>query len=269
MTEKAGGAKRTDARAVLGAGSKAYGWVKNALGFYGTAVTLVQLVPAIVALLLVFLSPTAWLSATLRRWVAFGALAGALVGMAVFARAAGPRQLKDLVLGAGARSGRLAGVAWWGLGVGLAAAAALRLHLAVVDVAFVNAVPFLTPVLDFYLGGGAGAATSYNALAAGLAGLTLAGVVSGAPAAVLRWRERRAARLALLGEGGALAALDTALKSLESAKAAVESSRAQIVALSVELEDLKAGAGAPATSAAARPDRRAPAAAGRTRRSRT
>src|SRR5690606_13744450 len=133
------------------------------------------------------------------------------------------------------RSARLVRQAWWGLGVGVAAAAAFRLHLAVVDVGFVSSVPFLTPVLDLYLGGGQGAATLYNALAAALAGVALAGVVAGAPAALLNWREVRRARRELLEEGGALAVLEAALRSLEAAKTAVEAAKAQVADMAVEL----------------------------------
>lgn len=280
MTERApgGAAQEKGARALIGAGSKAYGLLKEALGVYGTAVTVVQLVPAVLALLAVTLSPTAWLSATLRRWVGFGAVAGALVGMLLFARAAGRRGLLARV--GTTRSARLAGVAWRGLGVGLVAAALFRLHLSVVDVAFVAATPFLTPVLDFYLGGGPGAAALYNALAAALAGAAVAGFVAGGPAALLRRREDRRARRELLEKGGALAVLDEALTSLAAAKAAVEAAKARVGEMAVELAELRAAQGrgappgqaeaappgqaAPATSAGAPPDPRAPrAAAGR------
>ncbi len=231
------------ARRLVGAGNKAYGWLKGVLGFYGTAVTVVQLLPAALALVAVFVTPTAWLSATLRRWVGLGALAGALVGMVVLARAAGPRALLGRGDPVGRRSGRLAGLAWWGLGVGVVASAAFRLHLAVVDVSFVSSVPLLTPLLDFYLGGGRAAETLYNALAAALAGVALAGLASGAPAGLLRWREARRARRELLEEGGALAALDEALASLASARSAVEAAKAQVAGMAVELAELRAAAG--------------------------
>jgi len=275
------GARGASPKKLIGAGNKAYEWLKEALGVYGTAVTVVQLVPAVLALLAVFLTPTAWLSATLRRWVGLGALAGALVGMALFARAAGPQDLRGLVRGGAPRSGLLAGLGWWGLGVGVVAAAAFRFHLAVIDVAFVSSAPFLTPLLDYYLGGGPAAATLYNLLAAVLAGTALAGFGAGAPAALLRWRERRLARRALLEDGGALAALERALSSLEAAKAAVVAAKAQVADMAVELEDLRAAAGGrsdgpeaaargaapPATSAAGRPGPPAPRAAdGRRRR---
>jgi hypothetical protein len=257
---KAGSGGAKPARRLLGAGTKAYDWLKQALGFYGTAVTVAQLVPAILALLAVFFTPTAWLSATLRRWVGLGALAGAVTGMALLARAAGPRAL--LGRGRRLRVARLSGLAWWGLGLGALAAAAFRLHLAVVDVAFVSSAPFLTPLLDFYLGGGRGAATLYNALAAALAGAALAGLVAGAPAALLRRREHRRARKELMEEGGALAALKKALDSLAAAKAAVEAARAQVDELAVELADLRAAAGLepPAAGRAAPPAEASPSA---------
>lgn len=246
-------ARSADASALIGASSRAYGWLRKLLTFYGTAVTVAQLVPAVIALVVVFLSPTAWLSATLRRWVALGAVGGALIGALVLARAAGPGTLRGLVRGGSARRRRLAAVAWWGLGTAVVAAAAFRLHLAVVDVAFVRAVPFLTPVLDFYLGGGRGAATLYNALAAGLGGLTLAGVVAGAPAGILRWHEMRMVRRALLEDGGPVAALDQALAALEQAKVAVERSKSALLMTGEE----------PSTSGAAQPAHPAPRAGGR------
>ena len=236
----AGGGRGPASRAI-GAGTKAYEWLKQALGFYGTAVTVVQLVPAVLALAAVFFTPTAWLSATLRRWVGLGALAGAVVGMFLLARAAGPRVL--LGRGRRLRATRLTGLAWWGLGVGVLAAAAFRLHLAVVDVAFVSSTPFLTPLLDFYLGGGPGAAALYNASAAALAGAAMAGLVAGAPAALLRRRELQRAREELAEEGGALAALDAALRSLAAARSAVEAARAQVDELALELADLRAASG--------------------------
>lgn|SRR5690606_26376091 len=252
----AGGPRRApDPNALLGAGSRAYGWVRKLLAFYGTAVTVAQLVPAAIALVVVFLSPTAWLSATLRRWVGFGALAGTLLGFLVLARIAGPRTLLARAGGGSARGKRLSTVAWWGIGIAVVAAAAFRLHLAVVDVAFVQGVPLLTPVFDYYLGGGPRAAFIYNALAAALVALAMAGVVAGAPAGLLRVRERRAARRSLLEEGGPVAGLDRALEALEQAKAAIERSKDAL------LRAAEARSEPGVTSAAAPPDPPTPRAA--------
>lgn len=253
-----GGPRRVpDPNALLGAGSRAYGWLRKLLTFYGTAVTVAQLVPAAVALVVVFVSPTAWLSATLRRWVGFGALAGTLLGVLILARVAGPRSLRLRASGGSARGQRLATVAWWGLGAAIVSAAAFRLHLAVVDVAFVQSVPLLTPVLDYYLGGGPRAAFVYNALAAALVAITLAGVVAGAPAGLLRLRERRAARRSLFEEGGPAAALDKALEALELAKAAVERSKDAVLRAA---DGSAAGDSAADASAADAPTPNAPAA---------
>lgn len=252
---RGGGSRRSpDPNAIIGAGSRAYGWLRKVLTVYGTAVTVAQLVPAAIALVVVFVSPTAWLSATLRRWVGLGALVGTVIGVLVLARVAVPLARRALRDGGAVRARRLAAVAWWGLMAGVVSAAAFRLHLAVVDVAFVQSVPFLTPVLDFYLGGGPGAATAYNLIAACLAALALAGVVAGAPAALLRWRERRKARQALFEEGGPMAALEKALEALDQARAAVERSK-DAVLHAAEAE------GPVTTSATARQDLPAPRAA--------
>lgn len=238
-----GRAKRaSDPKTIIGAGSRAYGWVRDALRVYGTLVTLVQIVPAILALVVVFVSPTAWLSATLRRWVGMGALVGMVLGTAWLARVAGPRTLVDAVRGGRVRSGRLAGLGWWGIGTAVVAAALFRVHLAVVDVAFVQAVPVLTPVLDFYLGGGPAALRLYNVVAALLAAAAIAGVAAGAPAAVLRWRELRLARQEMLAEGGPAAALEAALKAVDAAKEALETSRRSVAAMAAELDELRAEA---------------------------
>lgn len=197
------------------------------------------MVPPLLALLVVFLSPTAWLSATLRRWVTFGALAGSLLGMVVFARAVGVSALRRFESLGPSRSGRLGAIASWSLGSAVVVAAIFRVHLAVVDVGFVDRVPLLTPVFDFYLGSGALGATVYNAVAAVLAGVALAGAVIGTPAALLRWRARRAAKRELMREGGALKALDDALASLASAQAGVAAVRRQLLGMAVEIEDLK------------------------------
>src|SRR5690606_41110078 len=52
-------ARGASPKKLIGAGYKAYEWLKEALGVYGTAVTVVQLVPAVLALLPVLLTPTA------------------------------------------------------------------------------------------------------------------------------------------------------------------------------------------------------------------
>lgn len=60
------------------------------VALYGTAAKAVQLVPVLVGLGIVFFSPAAWLSPTLRRWAVVGLLVGSLAGMAALAGARGP-----------------------------------------------------------------------------------------------------------------------------------------------------------------------------------
>lgn len=226
---------------VVGLGGKAYGWLKKALGVYGTAVTLVQLLPAAIALAAVFLSPTAWLSATLRRWVLAGALSGTVVGMLLLARSAGLDDLRRLLAGKRiARAKELASLAWWGLGLALVAGTALRLHLATVDVRFVDSFVFLVPLFDFYLGGGRFAGVLYNGLAGVLSAALTAGLVAGGPAALLRWRERRAAYRNLATEEGPLGAIDEAIKALDGAKETLTAAKARMVELKVERDELAA-----------------------------
>src|SRR5690606_3725522 len=83
-----GGTRGAHPTTLVGAGTQAYAWRKEALGGYAPAVPVVPRGPGVLARLAAFLTPPAWLSATLRRWVGLGALAGARVGMALFARAA-------------------------------------------------------------------------------------------------------------------------------------------------------------------------------------
>lgn len=231
---------------VVDAGSRAYDWLKKALGVYGTAVTLVQLLPAALALAAVFLSPTAWLSPTLRRWVLAGALTGTVLGMAILARRARIAELRQL-LASGPAAGRLLArakglgrLAWWGLGTALVAAVLLRAHLAAIDVAFAQRYSFLLPLFDFYLGGGAFAAALYNVVAGTLSAVVVAGLVSGGPAALLRWRENQAAARSLAGEGGPLSGFEEALKSLDAAKLTLTAAKARLIALQVERDELAA-----------------------------
>ncbi|MFO7543877.1 MAG: hypothetical protein R6W77_00110 [Trueperaceae bacterium] len=264
---------------ILNAGGRAYEWVRKALGFYGTAVTLAQLIPALVALLAVTLSPTAWLSLTLRRWVLAGVIVGSVVGAAVFAltmrrllrvdrtaeartaewrhaagqgaegrdreeptaieRAAKERDGKGSA-GTTAPPTRLRALAFWGLGTAVLALGLLRLHFAVVDVGVIERWPVLTPVFDFYLGGAPWQATSYNVVAALFSATALVGIVLGAPAAAMLRRDRRRARAKLAGEGGPLHAIAAAEKALTSAKSALSVARSTITSLTDERDSLRA-----------------------------
>lgn len=254
---------------ILSAGGRAYDWVRKALGFYGTAVTLAQLIPALLALLAVTLSPTAWLSLTLRRWVVAGVIAGSVVGAVAFAfttrrwlriahgveaRMGEPRmdearigearttedQRDDGPLRPAAPPNRLRALAYWGLGAAGLALVILRLHFAVVDVGVIERWPVLTPVFDFYLGGAAWQATTYNVVAAVLSASALVGIVLGAPSAAMLARDRRRARARLAGAGGPLHAIAEAEKALVGAKTALSVARSTITSLTEERDSLRA-----------------------------
>lgn len=264
---------------ILSAGGRAYDWVRKALGFYGTAVTLAQLIPALLALLAVTLSPTAWLSLTLRRWVLAGVIVGSIVGAVAFAITTRRWLRVGRVTGAGTgdaratdvrttdvrttdapttdapttddRSGksasrtvappsRLRALATWGLGAAGAALVILRLHFAVVDVGVIERWPVFTPVFDFYLGGEAWQAKTYNVVAAALSAAALVGIVLGAPAAAMLARDRRRARAELAAKGGPLHAIAEAEKALAGAKSALSVARSTITSLTEERDSLRA-----------------------------
>lgn len=244
---------------ILSAGGRAYDWVRKALGFYGTAVTLAQLIPALLALLAVTLSPTAWMSLTLRRWVVAGVIAGSVVGAVAFAfttrrwlrigHGAEARmdearttadQRDDGLARPAAPPNRLRALAYWGLGAAGLALVILRLHFAVVDVGVIERWPVLTPVFDFYLGGAAWQATTYNVVAAVLSASALVGIVLGAPSAAMLARDRRRARARLAGAGGPLHAIAEAEKALVGAKTALSVARSTITSLTEERDSLRA-----------------------------
>jgi hypothetical protein len=215
---------------VVGLGVRAYGLIKRSLGLYGTTVALIQLLPAVVGLVVVLVSPTALLSSTLRRWLLFGSVVGSLAGMVLFGSRAGIGNIRKALRGERvARLTALANLARRAVVVAVAAGAMLRLHLAVVDVAFVTTYTMFTPVFDFYLGGGTWTALLFNAIAAVLMGVVMTAVVSGAPAAVFVRRERRRVRAALAVPGGPLEAMDEAVRALDSAKKAVLLARTGLI----------------------------------------
>ena len=226
-------------RSILKVGGRTYGWLRDALRVYGTAVTLVQLLPVLIALAAVLFSPTAWLSATLRRWVFAGAIVGTVVGMVLLARRAGPGDLRRLLAGKlRTRAVALSRLTWWGLSCALLAAAALRLHLATVDIGFIESYPFMVPLFDFYLGGGRLAGAVFNVLAAFLSALFVGGLVAGGPSALLRWREVRQAKRSLAAEGGPLAALAATATALEEATATVSLLKQEFLDLRLERDEL-------------------------------
>lgn len=215
---------------VVNFGARGYGLIKRSLRLYGTAVALIQVLPAAVALVVVLLSPTALLSPTLRRWLLFGTLVGSVAGMVVFASRAGIGNIRKALRGERiARLADLTRLVRLAVVAAVVAGAVLRMHLAIVDVAFVENFEALTPLFDFYLGGGAPAALLFNALAAALGGLLMTAIVAGAPAALLAWRERRRVKAALSVPGGPLDAMDEAVKALDGARKAVLLARAALI----------------------------------------
>jgi hypothetical protein len=143
------------------------------LGLYSTVVKVAQLAPILLGLLLVFFSPSAWLSTTLRQWAVAGVVIGGVAGMVSLALA-------------GWRHSHKQGLATVMLLVFLLSAAVLRLHLALVDVAFVENWSLLRPLQDWFLGSDTGELT-YNALTSLWFGLTLFSATLGLPLYVI-WR---------------------------------------------------------------------------------
>jgi hypothetical protein len=157
-------------------------WIAAAgkyLGLVGTALKLAQLAPAAVGVAVVVFSPSAWLSDTLRQWAIGGIVAGGVAGMVVVA-AYGGRIARRERLAAGL------------LVAALVAGAALRLHLAVADLAFVGRWPFLLPLHDAFLGTDLGERLFNLGAAAGF-GLTVFLATLGLPP-YLRARGRSRAR---------------------------------------------------------------------------
>lgn len=126
--------------------------VAKYFSYYTLAVKLAQLLPVLAGVAVVLFSPTAWLSATLRWWAYGGMAAGSAVGMVALAllvsRERGRRRHAVLLLG-----------------VFVASAVSLRLHLAVVDVGFAERWSIVQPLQNFYFGSDLGE-TVYNVVAA-------------------------------------------------------------------------------------------------------
>ena len=183
------------------------------LGLVGTAMKLAQLLPAAVGLAIVFFSPSAWLSSTLRHWAIAGVAAGSVAGMAAFA-ALGPH-VEDLQrVGAGA------------LLLAAASAALLRFHLALVDLGFVANWRWLQPLHDAYLGSDLGEIT-YNALTALGFGAALLFSTVGLPL-VLRGRAGGRAAAATSRAEPATANLTASLATLADGIAALERDNAEL-----------------------------------------
>ncbi len=202
------------------------------LGLFGTAMKLLQLVPAAAGLAIVLFSPSAWLSGTLRVWSFGGVVIGAVLGLVALAALA-PRLAERERVGLGA------------LTVAVASAAILRFHLALVDLGFLERWSFLRPLHDLYLGSDLGERL-YNVGAALWFALALAFATLGLPTYLRGRAERRAgAEVASPGTKDgvrpALTALADAITALEKANADL---RAENVQLRARLPDRADATGA-------------------------
>lgn len=168
------------ARSFLGGVEAALDAAGKYLGRVGTLGKLAQYAPVVLGLLVVFFSPSAWLSGTLRRWSLGGVAVGAVAGGAALARF-------------GARSAHKQGLAFVLLVTLLVSAALLRLHLAIADVPFVERWRVLQPLHDLYLGSDAGE-LAYDALAGFWFAVVVASATLGLPVHLAWLRERRKAR---------------------------------------------------------------------------
>ncbi len=206
MTTEARGPLRRLEKAIVTAGKY--------LGLFGTALKLAQLVPVVLGLAVVFFSPTAWLSGTLRRWAIVGVLVGSAAGMATFASLRGRAEDRER-FGAGL------------LLIAVVTAALLRLHLALVDLTFLERWSFLQPLHDLYLGSDLGE-TLFNVLTALGFAATLFCATLGLPSFLRGRAERRQTEADAKAPGNvgqlkrALTALTTGIEALERRQDALE-----------------------------------------------
>lgn len=170
---------RGSLRRTRSAAKRMFDGVLRAASVYGAAVKLAQLAPLAFGLVLVALTPDAWLSGTLRRWALGGMLLGSAAGCVGLYLLSSQGQLK-----------RAAATAF---AVLVAAALLLRWHLAVVSVPFIEAYPAFQPLFDFYLGTGEWQVRLYNALAATLFALAAAAATLALPAWLASRRSRAGA----------------------------------------------------------------------------
>jgi hypothetical protein len=194
------------------------------LGLFGTAMKLVQLAPTAAGLALVFFSPRAWLSGTLRVWSFSGVVIGAALGWAALA-ARTTRHAERERIGLGA------------LAVAVASAAILRFHFALVDLRFLERWPFRGPLHDFYLGSDLGERLYNLGAALGFA-LALAFATLGLPTYLRGRAERRAAAAPSSdpkhGVRPALTTLTEAIAALEQANAELRTENARLRAQRAE-----------------------------------
>jgi hypothetical protein len=208
---------------------------------------LVQLAPAAVALALVFFSPSAWLSGTLRLWSFGGVVVGAMLGLLALAALA-PRLAERERVGLGA------------LAVAVACAAILRVHFALVDLNFLERWSAFWPLHDFYLGSDLGERL-YNVGAALWFALALAFATFGLPTYVMGRAERRAAdavgpKGAAAGVRPALTALTAAIDALEKSNAALREENARLRARGADVPGASQAAGAAQEADAGSPTER-------------
>lgn len=194
----------------------------------GTVTKLAQLVPVIVGLLVVFFSPSAWLSGTLRRWAFAGVAVGAWVGIMTLTRV-------------GARQVHKQGFAAVLLAASVSAAAVLRLHLAIADVPFIERWPFLQPLHDLYLGHDLGE-LAFDVLAAFWFAVLVASATLGLPVYLAWRRERHHAAQTADDESELQKALTTVARGMTDLTASVKRLQDEKRVLEAELESLRGAA---------------------------
>lgn len=175
----------------------------------------------VVSLLVVFFSPSAWLSATLRRWALGGTVVGAALGALLLARV-------------GVRTAHKQGLAFVALVALLVSGGLLRLHLAIADVLFVERWPLLVPLHDLYLGSDAGETAFDLVTALGFA-VVVASATLGLPVLVAWLRERREAAAAKRPDPAT-----TIARTLRELQGAVERQQARVDTLTRERDALAA-----------------------------
>lgn len=216
------------ARTFLEAVESGLDTVGRHLGRAGTIGKLAQAAPVVASLLVVFFSPSAWLSGTLRRWALGGTIVGAAIGAVLLARV-------------GARTAHKQGLAFVALVTLLIAGGLLRLHLAIADVLFVERWRPLIPLHDLYLGSDAGELAFDLLTALGFV-VVVAAATLGLPVLVAWLRERRAAAAATRPDDAATIerSLRQLTKALARQQARLDEMTRERDALASEVAELRA-----------------------------
>ncbi len=184
------------------------------LGLFGTAMKLAQLAPVALGLAIVFFSPSAWLSDTLRLWAFAGVVLGSVGGMTALAAVRDRVEDRER-FGAGL------------LLVAAITAAVLRLHLALADLTFLERWSLFQPLHDFYLGSDLGERL-FNLLAALGFAATLFLTTLALPTYLRGRAERRQEEADPVAQGtvtqlrSALTTLQTGIDALEGRQSALE-----------------------------------------------